>query len=212
MFGIVSVLKSAAAFCFVPRELVLKPAYCVTPQGGQHRVCDRCHSCHQDEQRLVWAVTRSRSGSGLDGGAGSVTVSLVEKVATTPPVGRLAWCTSQNGESILALAAYESCNENVVTTILEVCSHAEALSLVDSRDPATLRGALHIACAEGHDGILKVLLQHFSSADYPQGTLTKLLLGKDKYGHSPPKLADRRGHHSASQLCTEWLENGRSVA
>lgn len=177
--------------------------------GGQHRVCDTCHSCHQDEQRLVWAVTR-RCAPDLvevaDGVADSGTLVLVQRIASTPPAGRLEWCTSQYGESILALAAYGACNEALVTAILHACDKLDsAAALVDNRDPVALRGALHVACAEGNVGILTVLLSHFRSSE---GVLImkRLLNSKDNYGLTPVDLADRRGHHAASQLCRAWQE------
>eukprot|EP01043_Picozoa_sp_COSAG02_P069043 COSAG02_NODE_11680_length_1675_cov_1.703680_2_plen_221_part_00 len=175
--------------------------------GGEHRVCDGCHSCHQDEQRLVWAVTRRCAHDSVDDAvADSSTLALVHRIASTPPCGRLEWCTSQHGESILALAAYGPCNETLITAILQACDQLEsAAALVDNRDPVALRGALHVACNEGNEGILRALLSHFSS---PAGVLSmkRLLSGKDKYGHTPAVLADRRGHQGALQLCRVWLE------
>jgi hypothetical protein len=175
---------------------------------GQHRVCDTCHSCHQDEQRLVWAVTR-RCAPDLvevaDAVADSSTLELVQRIASTPPAGRLEWCTSQHGESILALAAYGACNEALITAILHACDQLDsAAALVDNRDPVALRGALHVACSEGNDGILSVLLSHFRSSEGVV-IMKRLLSGKDKYGLTPVDLADRRGHHAASQLCQAWL-------
>ncbi len=175
--------------------------------GGEHRVCDGCHSCHQDEQRLVWAVTR-RCAHNLvaDAVADSSTVVLVHRIASTLPLGRLEWCTSPHGESILALAAYGPCNETLVTAILQACDTLEsAAALVDNRDPVALRGALHVACNEGNEGILASLLSHFSS---PAGVVSmkRLLSGKDKFGNTPAALAERRGHQAASQLCRAWLE------
>lgn len=176
-------------------------------------MCDTCHESHQDEQRLVWAVTRCCDPDPAAlAVVDSSTFALVRRVASTSSSGRLSWCTSQHGESILALAAYGPHNQKLVTAILDACGQLEsATALVDSRDPVALRGALHVACNEGNEDVLKALLSHFSSSEGVP-SMKRLLVGKDKYGHTPVDLAERRGHHAASQLCRLWLKEQQNEA
>ena len=166
--------------------------------GGQHRACNECFECHQDEGRLVMAVTRSRRGA-PGASADATTLQLLRRIASTRPVGRLAWCSSERGESLLMLAAFEECNAALVAAILDTCGGCQAArEMADSRDPVALRGALHVACAEGHEGVLRALLAHFGHFGAEgREAAAQLFTARDKAGHTPLELAERRGHAQA---------------